>query len=137
MFIGPVLVCPMMLLSVYGMGSGVDTIPPLVYFFMKLSYLRHALEGIVQSIYGYDRADMICPNDEMYCPYKKPQFLLRIMGFEQLDLRYSIFGLFAFYVIFNVAAVYLMKSRLSCRRKQFWPIQYVSRVVKQYMNYKL
>jgi hypothetical protein len=135
MFIGPVLVCPMMLLSVYGIGSGKDTIPPLVQIIMKFSYLRHSLEGIVQAIYGYSRQDMVCPNDEMFCPYKKPAFLLRIMGFEDLDLTTSILYLFGFYIIFNVAAVFLIKNRLSYRRNQFWPIQYVTRAVKHYMTY--
>lgn len=134
MFIGPVLVCPMMLLSVYGIGSGKDTIPPLVYCMMKLSYLRHSLEGIVESIYGFDRGDMVCPNEEVFCPYKKPQFLLRIMGFEDIDLKMSVLCLFSFYVIFNVAAVYLIRDRLSYRRRQFWPIKYVSRVVKHYLT---
>lgn len=137
MFIGPVIVCPLMLLSVYGMGNGIESIPPVIYILMKLSYLRHSLEGIIQSIYGYNRADMICPNDELYCPYKKPEFLLKIMGFDHIDLRYSIMGLMAFYILFNVAAVYLIKARLSYRRKPFWAMQYVTRVVKQYLNYKL
>ncbi|KAG5676197.1 hypothetical protein PVAND_006046 [Polypedilum vanderplanki] len=135
MFIGPVLVCPMMLLSVYGIGSGKDTIPPLIQIFMKMSYLRHSLEGIVQSIYGFGRQDMVCPNEEVFCPYKKPAFLLRIMGFEDLDLRISILYLFGFYVMFNAAAVFLIKDRLSYRRNQIWPIQYISKAVKHYMNY--
>ncbi|KAL7045267.1 hypothetical protein ACKWTF_002182 [Chironomus riparius] len=136
MFIGPVACVPLMLLSVYGIGTGIESIPPLIRYIMKFSYLRHSLEGIIQSIYGFDRQDMVCPNDEMFCPYKKPEFLLRIMGFEHLDLTTSILGLLFFYIFFNLAAVYLIKLRLSCTRKRFWAIQYVSRVVK-YVNYKL
>lgn len=135
MFIGPVLVCPMMLLSVYGIGSGRETIPTPVAFFMKFSYLRYALEGIVESIYGLDRADMMCPSNEVFCPYMKPKFILRIMGFEGVDFRLSISALFSFYLIFNVVAVYLIKTRLSYKRHSMWPIQYVSRVVKKYLNF--
>lgn len=135
MFIGPVLVCPMMLLSVYGIGSGAENIPTYVSFFMKLSYLRYSLEGIVESIYGLNREDMLCPQGEMFCPYMKPKFLLRIMGFEDVDFRFSIAALFCFYLAFNVVAVFLIKTRLSYRRRSMWPIQYVSRVVKQYLNF--
>jgi hypothetical protein len=128
-------VCPMMLLSVYGIGSGRDTIPLFVQCMMKFSYLRYALEGIIESIYGLDRGDMMCPPGEMFCPYMKPKFILRIMGFDGIDFRLSILALFGFYLSFNVGAVYLIKSRLSYRRQTLWPIQYVSRVVKQYLNF--
>lgn len=124
-----------MLLSVYGVGSGRETIHPFVYILMKLSYLRYSLEGIVESIYGFGRVDMNCPNDEFFCPYKKPIFILRIMGFEDVNFKVSILSLFGFYLIFNVIAVYLIKDRLSYRRIGLWPIQYVSRVVKQYLNF--
>jgi hypothetical protein len=137
MFIGPVACVPLMLLSVYGIGTGVQSIPPLIRYIMKFSYLRHSLEGIIYSIYGFNRGDMVCPNDEMFCPYKKPEFLLRIMGFDHLDLTTSILGLLFFYIFFNLAAVYLIKLRLSYTRKRFWAVQYVSRVVKQYMSNKL
>ena len=135
MFCGPVAVCPIMLLSVCGMGSGWETIPAPTRFFMKLSYLRYSLEGILESIYGFERDDMDCPGSELFCPYKKPKFLLRIMGFDNLDFRVSISALFGFYLFFNILAVYLLKNRLSYKRKSLWPIQYVSRVVKQYLNF--
>lgn len=135
MFCGPVAVCPMMLLSVCGIGGGKDTIPALQRFFMKFSYLRYSLEAIIESIYGFDRDDMVCPNSEKFCPYKKPKFLLRVMGFDNLDFRIAILTLFGFYLLFNILAVYLLKNRLSYKRKAMWPIHYVSRVVKQYFNF--
>lgn len=129
-----VLAVPLMLLSVYGIGSGKDNIPVFIRFCMSLSYLRHALEGIIQSIYGFNRNDMICPLDEKFCPYKKPEFLLRIMGFEDLNVKVSILALLAFYFVFNFAALLLIKNRLSVRGHHFWPIQFVSRFVKNYLN---
>lgn len=100
---------------------------------MSLSYLRHALEGIVQSIYGFNREDMICPLD--FCPYKKPKFLLRIMGFEDLNVYTSILALIGFYLLFNATALILIKSRLSKKGKTSWPIRFVSRAVKHYFNF--
>ena len=135
MFIGPVCAVPIMLLSVYGIGSGKENIPAFIRFFMNFSYLRHALEGIIQSIYGFNRTDMICPPEELFCPYKKPQFLLRYMGFEELSVTYSILALVVFYLIFNLSALLLIKNRLSVRRSTIWPIIFVSHVVKKYFNF--
>jgi ATP-binding cassette, subfamily G (WHITE), member 1 len=129
-----VLAVPIMLLSVYGIGSGKNSIPIVIRFCMSLSYLRHGLEGIIQSIYGFNRNDMICPPQEKFCPYKKPEFLLRIMGFEDLNINVSITALVLFYLVFNFTALLLIKNRLSVRGHSFWPVRFVSRFVKNYLN---
>jgi ATP-binding cassette, subfamily G (WHITE), member 1 len=134
-FIGPVFAVPIMLLSVYGIGSGKDDIPAFIRFMMSFSYLRYALEGIIQSIYGFDRDDMICPLNEPFCPFKKPIFLLKTMGFENLDMNVTIFALITFYVVFNTCAVMLVKKRLSPGGPSYWPVQFVSHVVKTYLNF--
>lgn len=127
----------MMLLSVYGIGSGKDSIPEMTKFFMSISYLRYSLEGIVEAVYGFNRTDMICPSSESFCPYKKPAFLLRIMGFEDLNFKVSMLGLFLFYLLFNVLAFVLIKNRLSVRRKTYLStkFQLVSHYVKKYFNF--
>lgn len=76
----------------------------------------------------------MCPDTEKYCPYQKPQFLLKIMGFEDLNVSHSIIALVFFYVLFNLAALFLIKNRLSVRGRDFWPIRIVSQFVKEYMN---
>lgn len=123
-----------MLLSVYGIGSGKDNIPIFIRFCMNFSYLRHSLEGIIQSIYGFGRNDMTCPPEEKYCPYKKPAFLLKMMGFEDVNINHSILALVTFYVSFNLLALFLIKNRLSMRGHNFWPIRIISQFVKNYLN---
>lgn len=124
-----------MLLSVYGIGSGKESIPLFVRILMSFSYLRYALEGIIQSIYGFNRTDMACPPSELFCPYKKPVFLLRIMGFEDININHSILALVIFYLSFNILAVLLIKNRLSTGGKTLWPIRFISSVVKTYFNF--
>jgi hypothetical protein len=124
-----------MLLSVYGVGSGRDDIPLVVRFFMSLSYLRFGLEGIIQAIYGYDRSDMICPPSESFCPFKKPVYLLKTMGFQNLNMSVSILALIGFYILFNTFAMILIKKRLTVGGKSFWPVQFVSQFVKTYFNF--
>ena len=135
MFVGPVLTVPLMLLAVYGIGNGKDEIPKFIRVFMSLSYLRYGLEGIVDAIYGHNRQDMICPEDELYCPYSKPQFLLKYMGFEDVDYRLSLAALVFFYVFFNIAAFLMIRQRLSSRTKNNKAVQYIGRLVKTHFNF--
>uniref|UniRef100_A0A336LSC6 CSON015173 protein n=1 Tax=Culicoides sonorensis TaxID=179676 RepID=A0A336LSC6_CULSO len=57
MFMGPCLLVPLMLLSVYNIGGGIRTIPKYMRALMSISYLRYGLEGIIDSIYGFNRVN--------------------------------------------------------------------------------
>lgn len=136
MFVGPVLTVPMMLLAVYGIGYGRDVfVHPYVKFLMSLSYLRYGLEGIISSIYGYKREDMICPDNEFYCQFKTPEYLLRNMGFENVDYALSISALCGFYIVFNLTAYYLIRQRLSVTGSNIVAVQYIGRFVKNHLNF--
>lgn len=102
-----------MLLSVYNIGGGISNVPAYMRILMSTSYLRFGLEGIIDAVYGHSRTDMICPEDEVFCPYKKPGFLKKIMGFEDIDFRISFMALFGFYILFNVMAYFLLRQRIS------------------------
>lgn len=70
MFVGPVAAVPLMLLAVYGIGSG-DEAPPLIWRLARsCSFMRYGLEGLIVAIYGPPRDDLICPDDVVYCEYK-------------------------------------------------------------------
>ncbi|CAO1322623.1 unnamed protein product [Diamesa serratosioi] len=135
MFVGPILTVPLMLLSVYGMGTGKYNTPLFVRLLMSLSYLRYGLEGIVEAIYGFDRKALICPSEEVFCVYKKPDFLLRLMGFEDLNFTVSVSALVVFYLTFNFLAFIMIRRRLSARSSNSWAVQYISRAVKNYLNF--
>lgn len=112
MFTGPVFLVPLMLLSVYNMGGGIVDIPSYMRVLMSFSYLRYGLEGLIDAIYGHSRADMVCPEEEVFCPYQKPEFLRKVMGFEDIDFTTSIVVLVFFYLLFNAAAFYLIRRRV-------------------------
>uniref|UniRef100_A0A1B0D4K4 Uncharacterized protein n=1 Tax=Phlebotomus papatasi TaxID=29031 RepID=A0A1B0D4K4_PHLPP len=135
MFVGPVITVPTMLLAVYGIGFGKGVvIPGYVKALMSLSYLRYGLEGIVAAIYGYSRDDMICPEEEVFCAYRKAKFLLVTMGFEEISYPLSVGALCIFYLVFNVMAFLLIRQRLSLRRTNFPAVQYIGQFVKQHFN---
>lgn len=136
MFVGPVCTVPLMLLAVYGIGYGRGVvIQTYVKFLMSLSYLRYGLEGIIASIYGYNRTDMVCPDSEVYCQYTKASYLMTNMGFENVDYTFSIVALCFFYIFFNTAAYYLIKQRLSITGSNIIAVQYIGRFVKTHLNF--
>ncbi|CAD7079016.1 unnamed protein product [Hermetia illucens] len=136
MFIGPVLACPMILLSCYGIGFGRGVyIPTYVRVLMSLSYIRHGLEGILAALYGNNRADTFCPDDEVFCMFRKAEFLLNLLGFNNLNYAVSVSALLGYYVFFTVAAYYMIKSRLSFSTCNYAAVQYVSQFVKTHLNF--
>lgn len=102
---------------------------------MSASYLRYGLEALISAIYGNNRSDMLCPETEMYCYYKKAKYLMENMGFENGNFTISLFALCLFYVGFNVSAFYLIKRRLSLRMNNYIASQYIGRFVKRHLNF--
>lgn len=135
MFVGPVATVPMMLLAVYGIGFGKGVmIPGYIRALMSVSYLRYGLEGIIAAIYHFDRKDMICPDDEVYCQYRNAKYLMITMGFEGANFAFSVGALVFFYLLFNAAAFYLIRQRLSLRRNSVAAVAYIGQFVKQHLN---
>lgn len=79
MFVGPALTVPLMLVAVQGLGSP-DPLPIYRTLVMYLSYIRYGLEALIISTYGYNRENLPCPPEEVYCHYRVPRELLRAMG---------------------------------------------------------
>lgn len=129
------MAAPMILFSVYNMGSGQQVYTPLIFRIgMRLDYLRYALEGILTSIYGFNRKGIFCPEGESYCHFQRPEFLLKTMGFEEINVFRSISMLLVFYFVFNIIAFALIKNRLSVNRSKLWLIRVVSSYIKKYLN---
>lgn len=135
-FIGPCVASPLILFSVYNMGAD-DNHKGVPWYFklgMNLDYLRYSLEGIIESIYGFGRAETICPEGEMYCHFKKPDFMMRVMGFGDRDMMRTIIALITSYCVFNIVAFLLIKHRLSVSQRRHWLIRVVSSYVKKFFG---
>lgn len=136
MFVGPVLTVPLMLLAVYGMGYGNDIeIPPYVKILMSFSYLRYGLEGLFEAMYGYDRADTVCPETELFCMFAKANYLKNLLGFHQSSYLVSMVALWSYYLLFTIAAYYMIKIRLSISASNYVAVQYIGRFVKTHLNF--
>nr|ATY74521.1 ATP-binding cassette transporter G subfamily member 9 [Bactrocera dorsalis] len=136
MFMGPVVAVPLILLSCYGIGYGKAVyIHPVMRYLMQLSYLRHGMEGLVAALYGYDREDLHCPETEVFCMFKKSQFLLMILGFENLNYVFSVACLVLFYIIFTLAAYFMIRQRLSLRTSNNVIVQYTKQLLVKHLNF--
>lgn len=133
MFVGPTLIAPLMLLAVYGLGSGSEDIPFIVRLMMSLSYLRYGLEGLVVAIYGGNRGKIPCPPDEEFCIYSSPNHLLTEMGMENLAFWFDFAMLLLMFVILKATSFYLLMQRLS-PNKTFAALHVIGRLVKSHFS---
>ena len=133
MFVGPVLAVPFMLLSVQGIGNGLESVPVITRIAMYFSYLRYGLEGIGAAIYGGDREVLPCPDSEDYCPYRQPKYLLKFVGLDYgvywVDVTVLLFCL----ILFRSISFYLLKQRLSPNRA-FTSLHSIGKLVKSYIR---
>ncbi|KAG4072310.1 hypothetical protein HA402_004242 [Bradysia odoriphaga] len=134
MFVGPVTTVPLMLLAVYGIGNDIE-MPSYIKILMSFSYLRYGLEGLLDAMYGHDRADTLCPDTEIFCMFAKASYLKSLLGFNHSSYLVSIVALWLYYLLFTVAAYYMIKMRLSISASNYVAVQYIGRFVKTHLNF--
>lgn len=132
MFVGPVAVVPLMLLAVYGFGSGAENIPILIRISMYFSYLRYSMEGLI-NVMLKDRPKLPCPETEEYCIFTDLKFFIKTMGMENTIFWLDIVVLIFCIILFRGAGYYLLRQRLT-PNKTFMAIQYIGRFVKSHFN---
>lgn len=136
MFVGPICTVPLMLLAVYGIGYGREiVISPYVKVMMSFSYLRYGLEGLIDAMYSYDRADTVCPEGEVYCMFAKAKFLKMVLGFEDVNFLVSIVALIMYYLLFTITAFYMIKIRISTTHKNHIVFEHLGHFVKTHLNF--
>ncbi|KAL3266090.1 hypothetical protein HHI36_010276, partial [Cryptolaemus montrouzieri] len=135
MFVGPVSTVPLMLLAVYGFGSGAESIPFLIRISMYFSYLRYSMEGLINTMLR-NRPKLPCPESEEFCIFTDLNYFIRVMGMEDTIFWVDILALVFCILVFRGASYYLLRQRLS-PNKTFLAIQYIGRFVKSHFNMAL
>lgn len=136
MFVGPVCTVPLMLLSVYGIGYGRGAeLSPYIKICMSFSYLRYGLEGLIDAMYGHEREDTICPESEIYCMFSKASFLKTTLGFQEVSFAVALVALIMYYLLFTIAAFYMIKMRVATSVSNNVAVQYLGRFVKTHLNF--
>lgn len=113
MFFGAVGICFMILLA--GFLALLKHMPRPLYYLSFCSYLRYCMEGMVISIYGYERENLFCPRTEMYCHYKSPTSILRELDMEYVSFWMDIVGLAVIVVISCIYSYISLWNRVKGR----------------------
>ncbi|XP_037047349.1 ATP-binding cassette sub-family G member 1-like isoform X3 [Bradysia coprophila] len=111
--VGPLAIIPFMILAVSGIGYGKDAELPLHLMMLRnFSYIRFGWEGMFEALYGYDRADSVCPNSEIFCWLANADRLKSVLGMHDANYLVSMVVLWSYYLGFVMTAYFMIKMRL-------------------------
>uniref|UniRef100_A0A182QMB8 ABC transporter domain-containing protein n=1 Tax=Anopheles farauti TaxID=69004 RepID=A0A182QMB8_9DIPT len=79
---------------------------PLLY----VSFVRYAFEGAVHAIYGFDRADLDCP--EVFCYFRQLKRFLEFVSMPDLAYGYDLLALFGWIVLLMGAVYFSLRRRI-------------------------
>ncbi|KAK7495184.1 hypothetical protein BaRGS_00013594 [Batillaria attramentaria] len=108
-FLGPVTAIPILLFSGFFVTFG--TIPPYLQWLSYLSYIRYSFEGVLQAIYGRDRGELDCSEEQ--CIFKEASDVL-----EELDVQHA-----EFYLDFIILCIFFVILRIGCYLVLRWRVK--------------
>lgn len=76
-------------------------------------FTKFYIPGLMQAMYGYNRPDLICPNEEVYCHYISPNSFLEYFSMERESFWTDIGYLFGVAILIRVATYYAVKRKLA------------------------
>lgn len=71
-----------------GFGVNLRDIPKYLEWGTHVSFLRYALEGYVEAVYGFNRRVFSCYID--YCHYRYPTKFLKDVAMDHIDVIFTI-----------------------------------------------
>ncbi|CRK94326.1 CLUMA_CG007841, isoform A [Clunio marinus] len=109
-FFAAVLSCFMIVLS--GFLVLFKHMPKMLQFISDTSILKYSLEACVVTVYEIDRKDLQCPEDVLYCHYRKPETILKELGMENGDYVSNVIKLIAQLLFFKSMCYFTLRRRL-------------------------
>ncbi|PSN48090.1 hypothetical protein C0J52_03441 [Blattella germanica] len=101
---------PMVLLS--GFLVRLRDIPSYLEWFTTLSYYRYGFQAAMQSIYGFDRANLKC--SQPYCRFKSPKDILEEFDIKsdtyETDIMYLTIWIFVFQIILYIVLMWKLRT---------------------------
>ncbi|XP_044008063.1 ATP-binding cassette sub-family G member 4-like [Aphidius gifuensis] len=111
-FLGAIYTCGMLLFA--GFLVFFKHMPVSLYYVSYLSYMRYALEALVQSIYGLNRENLTCPKHIDYCHYRMPSNIMKELSMPDGRFWINISILSATFVILRFVGYCTLRKKLSC-----------------------
>ncbi|KAL1509090.1 hypothetical protein ABEB36_003884 [Hypothenemus hampei] len=111
-FIGPVLAC---CFSIFGFCLRRMDTPPMFRWLFTISYFRAAFHGVVVAVYGFNRKDLFCSENEIYCHYEDPAKFLKEMDIVNIDLVSNITLVVFIWILMHTATYLTLWLKLNKR----------------------
>ncbi|XP_030766383.1 ATP-binding cassette sub-family G member 1-like [Sitophilus oryzae] len=111
-FIAPILAC---LFSVFGFCIRLFDTPYIFRWLFFISYFRAAFHGVVVSVYGFNRNDLYCPEEAVYCHYQDPVKFLKEMDIVNVDIVLNISLVLVIWCLMNTATYLTLWIKLNKR----------------------
>lgn len=109
-FVSVIMTCVFFMLS--GFFVFFHHMHKYIYYFSYLSYLRYSLNGLIDSVYGYDREKLNCPS-LTYCNFRIPQSIFLELGMANGTYWYDVMILIINFFFYRILAYYTLKRTLS------------------------
>lgn len=109
--VGPFTIAPFLVFS--GFFLRLADASSYLHWLFHISYLKYALEGASNAIFGFNRPKLQC--NQIYCHYQIPNKFMKMIDMDHSDLVTVTMVLLGMCILLRIIAFYFMSLRIKRR----------------------